>query len=72
MYKHNKVREGLLQEIFLILQKTEEIRRTAGSVLAQMKVIGDTAETTVSAVNVEHEHQGHPEKAIASLQKQFC
>lgn len=54
MYKHSKVGERLLRENNLTLQKTEKVRRTAGSMLAQMKVIGDTVKTTVSAVNVEH------------------
>ena len=64
--RDSKVRERLLREANLTLQKTEEICRAAESMLAQMKVVGDTVETTVSAVKVEQEHQGHPDKTMAT------
>ena len=63
--RDSKVRERLLRGANLTLQKTEEICCAAESMLAQMKVVGDTAETTVSAVKVEQEHQGHQDKTMA-------
>ena len=48
------------------MQKTEEICRAAESSLTQMKVVSDNAETTVSTVNVEQNHQGYTDKAMAN------
>ena len=60
--RDSKVRERLLRETNLTLQKTDEICCAAESMLAQMKVFGDNAETTVSAVKVEPDHQCPPDK----------
>lgn len=49
--KDNKVRERLLRESKLTLEKTDEICRASESMLAQMKVVGnDTSSTSVHAV----------------------
>ena len=64
--KDSKVRERLLREANLTLQKTEELCSAAESMLAQMKVVSDNAETTVSVVNVKQDHQGPPDKAMAT------
>ena len=64
--RDSKVREWLLQEANLTLQKTEEICRAAESMLAQMKVVSDNAETTVSAIKVEQDYQAYTDKAVAN------
>ena len=48
--KDDKVRDRLLRESALTLSKTDEICRAAESMVAQMKVVSDTSETTINAV----------------------
>ena len=55
--RNGKVRKRLPKESNLTLQKTQEIYRAAESMLAQMRVVSDNAETTVSAVKVQQEQQ---------------
>ena len=64
--RDSKVRERLLREANLTLPKTEEICRAAESMLAQMKVVSDNADTTISAIKVEQDHQGYSDKAMAN------
>ena len=64
--RDSKVREWFLQEANLTLQKREEICCAAESILVQMKVVGENTDTTVSAVKVEQDHQGHTDKAMAN------
>ena len=49
----DKVRERLLRESNLTLTKTDEICRAAESKIAQMKVVSDSGDATVSAVKSE-------------------
>ncbi len=51
--KDGKVRERLLHELDLSLRKTDEICRAAESMIAQMKVVGDNSDVTVSAVKTK-------------------
>ena len=53
--KDDKVRERLLRESNLTLCKTDEIRQAAESMVAQMKVVSDTSETTINAVKSRHQ-----------------
>ena len=46
-----KVRERLLRETKLTLEKTDEICRASESMLAQMKIVGNSEGQTVNAVN---------------------
>ena len=46
-----KVRERLLRETKLTLEKTDEICRASESMLAQMKIVGNSKGQTVNAVN---------------------
>ena len=48
--KDYKVRERLLRESTLTLSKTNEICRAAESMMAQMKVVSNTSETTINGV----------------------
>ena len=55
--KDDKVRERLLRESNLTLQKTDEICRAAESMIAQMKVVSESSGATVSAVRASQERQ---------------
>ena len=48
------------------MQKTEEICDAAESMLVQRKVVSDSAETPVSTVKVEVDHQRKPDKTKSS------
>ena len=54
--KDSKVKERLLQESKLTLEKTDEICRAVESMLAQMKVVEDNTEGTVSAVQTDQDN----------------
>ena len=54
--KDSKVKERLLRESKLTLEKTDEICRAAESMLAQMKVVEDNTEGTVSAVQTDQDN----------------
>ena len=49
--RDSKVRERLLRETKLTLEKTDEICRASESMLAQMKIVGNSEGQTVNAVN---------------------
>ena len=49
--RDSKVRERLLRETKLSLEKADEICRASESMLAQMKVVGNSEGQTVNAVN---------------------
>ena len=51
--RDTKVRERLLRESGLTLVKKDEICRAAESMQAQMKVVGDVAETEANKVDQE-------------------
>ena len=48
--RDSKAREQLLRESGLTLAKTDEICQAAESMVVQMKTIGESANTTVSAI----------------------
>ena len=48
--REDKVRERLLRETQLTLAKTDEICRAAESMTAQMKIVGDTPDAVVHAI----------------------
>lgn len=48
--RHSKVREGFLRETKLTLEKTDEICIASESMLAQMKIVGNSEGETVNAV----------------------
>ena len=48
--REDKVRERLLRETQLTLAKTDEICCAAESMMAQMKVVGDTPNAVVHAI----------------------
>ena len=54
--KDSKVKERLLRESNLTLDKTDEICRAAERMLAQMKVVEDNTESTVSAVQTDQDN----------------
>ena len=66
--KDDKVRERLLQENSLTLLKTDEICRAAESMVAQMKVVGDTSGMTVSVVRSQ-EHPPNPRDQSSTTHK---
>ena len=49
--RDSKVRERLLRETKLTLEKTDEICRASESMLAQLKIVGNSEGQTVNAVN---------------------
>ena len=66
--KDDKVRERLLRENSLTLLKTDEICRAAESMVAQMKIVGDTSGMTVSVVRSQ-EHPPNPRDQSSTTHK---
>ena len=63
--REDKVRERLLRETQLTLAKTDEICRAVESMMAQMKVVGDTPDAVVHAI----QPQCRPGSTYKSTQK---
>ena len=55
--RDNKVRERLLRETKLTLDKTDEICRASESMLAQMKIVGNCDGTVVNALGRGNKNQ---------------
>ena len=53
--KDDEVRKRLLRESNLMLCKTDEICQAAENMVAQMKVVSDTSETTINVVKSRHQ-----------------
>lgn len=60
--RDSKVRERLLRESKLDLAKTDEICRSAESMYAQMKIVGDVAEAEANKVDQDQKPKGDQER----------
>ena len=70
--KDDKVRERLLRESALSLSKTDEICRAAESMVAQMKVVSDTSETTINAVKSQDRTTSCKDQPTANSKVREC
>ena len=70
--RDDKVCERLLRESNLTLSKTDKICRAAESMAAQMKVVGDSADTLVSAVTIQGNKLNTEKGATSSKPTRDC
>ena len=68
--RDSKVRERLLRESKLNLARTDEIYRSAESMRAQMKIVGDVAKTEANTVDQDQKPKGDQERIPNSWKPQ--
>ena len=67
--RDNKVRERLLREMKLSLDKTEEICRASESMLAQMKIVGNCDGPVVNALGRGNKNQSSNRRRYKNTQR---